>query len=458
MKIYLITLYTLLQTLGIYSQQFSKNDVLEDLSALKNVIEEAHFNPFAYTTKKDFEATYNQIKSAIGEDSLNLLETTNLLQQLVTKIHNGHTYIDFPIQPYMEYIQSDGTLFPLEITFENGKSYIRKNWSKNTDIKLGDELLSVNGRFIDEIVCSIYPYIAAERPYFKKAKMEFYSFPRYFWQAFGKQENYHVRIRQNDTVKEYTLNPIHAINDFESIRSEIFWSDQKLEFMDGSAYLNPGAFSGDETKYQKFIDSAFIEIKASKKTNLIIDLRNNTGGNDSFSDYLVSYFADKPFKWCSEFTLKTSKPLKEFTRQNNDTTTTYFKQILKNPGGEVYSPELDLYETQKKTNRFQGDVYVLVNRQSYSQAAVTAAQIQDYGWGTIVGEETGEYPTLYASVFQYSLPRTNILVNISKGQIVRVNGSKKEEGVIPDIVIQDHLLDDKDEILEGLLNKLKKQK
>lgn len=99
-------------------------------------------------------------------------------------------------------------------------------------------------------------------------------------------------------------------------------------------------------------------------------------------------------------------------------------------------------------------MYALVNRQSHSQATVTAAQIQDYGFGTIVGEETGEYASLYASQFQYALPNTGIIVHVSKGKMVRVNGSTKEEGVIPDIYIKDHLLDEKDEILEELLSQI----
>ena len=99
---------------------------------------------------------------------------------------------------------------------------------------------------------------------------------------------------------------------------------------------------------------------------------------------------------------------------------------------------------------------MLVNRQSHSQATVTAAQIQDYGFATIVGEETGEYASLYASMFEFKLPNTRIPVSVSKGKMVRVSGSTKEEGVVPDIFIKDHLLDDTDEILEGLLEKISK--
>ena len=239
-------------------------------------------------------------------------------------------------------------------------------------------------------------------------------------------------------------------------RNELFHSAMTLKLYDQAAYLNPGGFGGDLEKYMHFIDSAFTEIKKHKSKNLIVDLRNNPGGDDVFSDYLVSYFANKPFKWTSKFTLKTSKLLKEHTRQNNDTTTTYSKEILAHDNGEIYEYPFKDYQPQPRAKRFTEKVYILVNRQSHSQSTVTAAQIQDYGFGTIVGEETGEYPTLYASVFYYSLPNTDVTVQISKGRIVRVNGSTKEEGVIPDIIIKDHLLDENDEILDGLLKRLER--
>lgn len=164
--------------------------------------------------------------------------------------------------------------------------------------------------------------------------------------------------------------------------------------------------------------------------------------------------AGKPFAWNAGFTLKTSAFLKEHVRQNNDTTQAYFRSILDQPDGAIYDYDFDDYQPQPREKRFTGQVYVLVNRQSHSQAAVTAAQIQDYGFGTIVGEETGDYPSLYASIFQFSLPYTGILVNVCKGRIVRVNGSTREEGVIPDIRIRDHLLDEEDEVLEGVIQRI----
>ena len=97
---------------------------------------------------------------------------------------------------------------------------------------------------------------------------------------------------------------------------------------------------------------------------------------------------------------------------------------------------------------------MLVNRQSSSQSTVTASQIKDYGWGTVVGEETAEFPNLYASIYSYTLPKTGITVEVSKGKIERVSGIDNGRGLMPEIEIKDHLLDDKDEILEKLLKRI----
>ncbi len=454
LAIFLFALFSQYSLAQQFEKNFGQNNIIEDLDYLTNSLKDAHYNLYAYTSEEDFSKNYQNVKKSITKDSVTLLQATTIFQKVISAANNGHTEIDFPGASYGTYAYSAGTIFPLEIAFENNKSLIRKNFSNNSDIKIGSEIISINGVLMKDILAEIYPQVSAERKYFKNAKIEAYSFPRFYWQVFGKQDNFQIEIHSNGTVKKLSIKAVNLIEGYEMKRTEVLNAKMKLKFIDKAAYINPGNFSGDEKKYQKFIDSAFVEIKNSKSKNLIIDLRNNAGGNDSFGDYLVSYFANKPFKWNSKFTLKTSQFLKEYTRKTNDTTDAYFQKILTHKNGEIYSYEFDEFQPQSKQMRFNGEVHVLVNRQSHSQSAVTASQIQDYKFGTIVGEETGEFPTLYASQFQYSLPNTGIVVKVSKGQIVRVNGSEKQEGVIPDIIIKDHLLDEEDEVLNGLLKKL----
>lgn len=460
MRSFFLTLIMLLFPLFSFAQQsdaFSQEEVIEDLEALREAIEDGQYNMFAYTSEQEFNSAYDEIRSSISADSLSRIETINIYQRLVSSLNIGHTNIDFPISSYMEYAQTGGTLFPLEIAFQDEKPLVRKNWSGNKGIPIGSEVISINGKSMDQILQRIYPQISAERPYFKRAKVEVYSFPRYYWQVFGQEDQFEVVISIDGITKTFTLDAINLIEDFEMKRDEVLNARMELRIYDEAVYLNPGNFSGDEAKFQRFIDSAFVEINKSGLDYLIIDLRNNGGGNDSFSDYLVSFIADEPFTWNSSFTLKTSRILKEHARASADTTSDYWRAVLDHEDGAIYDYDFDPYQPQANEKQFHAKVYVLVNRQSHSQSAVTAAQIQDYGFGTIVGEETGEYPTLYASIFPYSLPNTGITVNISKGYMVRVNGSEEQQGVKPDIVISDYLRDEEDEILSGLLNRISTQ-
>ncbi|NDV16205.1 peptidase S41 [Muricauda sp. TY007] len=437
------------------AQQYSRADILSDLAYLKMSLEETHINLYAFITKETFERNYIEIKQSIQKDSFSSLEAKKLFQRIVSQVNNGHTRIPFPIPEYIAYAQNGGTLFPLEVAIENGKAMVRKNWSEHTDIAVGAELLNINGRPIKKVFEDIYPQISAERLYFKHAQLENMTLPRFYWLVFGKKNSFDVEILANGKRRKYHLKSIRAVEDFEMKRGDILKHNRNLQFLEkASAYLRPGDFGGDLEQYKHFIDSAFVEIKHNNSKNLIIDLKNHSGGDDAFGDYLVSYIADKPFKWASRFQLKTSKQLKENTRRTKDTTQAYWQSILEHKDGEIYNYDFRYQKPQPKEKRFTGKVYVMVNRQSYSQSTVTAAQIQDYGWGTIVGEETGEYPNLYASIYNYPLPKTGVTVDVSKGKIERINGVDKGTGIIPDILIKDHLLDEKDEILEGLLKSI----
>ncbi|WP_189637730.1 S41 family peptidase [Thalassotalea sp. HSM 43] len=432
--------------------------MLDDLSALRDSIRATHYDPFAYTSEATFEARYQQLAQSIVKPNYSLLETVNLYQSLISTIKNGHSELDFPVQPYLQYAENGGTIFPLEIAFEHDKPLVRKNYSSDQSIEIGAQIKSINGVAFADILEQIYPLISAERRYFKNSKLELFSFPRYFWRAFGETKHYVVELESNGVITSHRFDAVDVFSGFESIREEIIGSNRYLKFFDDSAYLYIANFSGDEAEFKQFIDSSFAKIKQKNIANLIIDLRNNAGGNDSHSDYLVSYLADKPFKWHANFHLKTSKLLKQDTRKNRDLTNPYWQAIMAHEDGSRFEYVVDSYQPQSEQKRFTGQAYVLINRQSHSQAAVTAAQIQDYGWATLVGEETGDYPSLYASQFHYTLPKTGIFVKISKGFIVRVNGSSKQQGVIADIVIKDHLLDDNDEILDTLLKKISASK
>jgi C-terminal processing protease CtpA/Prc len=64
-----------------------------------------------------------------------------------------------------------------------------------------------------------------------------------------------------------------------------------------------------------------------------------------------------------------------------------------------------------------------------------AALVQDYKFGTVLGEATSDMATTYGAMETFALPNTGIVVGFPKAHIVRPNGDLRARGVTPDIAI-----------------------
>lgn len=438
----------------VEAQSVSQASLLEDMTYLKSSLEASHFDLYGHVSKVEFDQNYEKVRSRVQKEQYSIFEACNLLQQIASKANNAHTKVQFPVFAYRNFLDAGGHVLPFEVSIENERVFIRKNWSNDQALSPGAELISINGIKIKDIFEKIYPQVAAESLYFKNALIESFSLPRYYWQVFGEQNTYEITVIQNGSLKSYDLDGARGWEDYELKREEIMQEEWALDFFKQVAYLRPGKLSGDLASFTSFIDSAFVEIKQRQSKDLIIDLRNNSGGDDPFSDYVVSYLIDRSFRWNSSFQLKSSDLLKSHVRTYSDTTSTYARAILDHNSGQNFEYDFGDHEAQTESKRFKGEVYVMVNRHSYSQSTVAAAQMQDYGLATIVGEETAEHPNLLASIFTYTLPNTQLQVTVSKGKIYRVSGVDNKKGVVPDLFFEDHLLDEDDEMLEDLLEYL----
>lgn len=419
-------------SLSAQTELYSSAQVKRDLQFAYTTILQAHYNPFLYTTEEKLDSSFQFAVGSIGEDSIGSLQANTIIQRFVSSVNNGHTSLSFPVQEYIEYAQKGGTVFPLELSFEHDHVYIRNSYTNASELLPHVEILAIDERPIEAVLEELGHYTPAEDVYFEKAKVEALSFPRLYWQVYGQQETFTVSalIKGKGPV-DFQLGAVSVMDGYEMKREEVLNASMYLGIENDIALLNPGSFGGDIVAFKSFIDSSFQVIRERQLGSLYIDLRNNAGGDDVFSDYLVSYIADRPFHWCSEFYLRSSAALKNHVRTNSDTTLNYAQSILKADDGEVFPFEFPPHDPQPESKRFEGQVYVLINRQTHSQAAVTAAQIVDYGWGTTMGERTGEYPSLCASLFPVALPETGFTLQLSKGYIVRVSGDTTQQGLVP---------------------------
>lgn len=464
-------------TLSISGQKIAKKALIDDLQFLHTNLASSSYDLYAHTAKKKFDEYINKARK-IQQDSFTNLESWRVLQSFVALGNIGHLSTTYPIYPdYVDYLRSGGGVFPLDVYFDEGATIVVKDYSakKNAQITPGDKILEMNDKSMDDWLALMYALYQGDNSYYKLNLISQLKFSRMLWLLGYTIENFNLTLQTVDgDIKEVTVKAINGM-DFEGKVGNEATNPYKrsLKFYGKTAHLTPGIFlnegnnESDSThknyeneSFKKFIDSCFTQIAALKTENLIIDLRDNTGGNDTFSNHLISYFADQPFKFCSRFLVKTSKHTKAFWKGVKDPTLKELRtQILTKKDGEVFEAIIPTQQPLREDHplKFKGKVFLLINRGTLSNSVSVAAIIKDYKFGVLVGEKTAGSPTNHGATQSFTLPNSKIAISYTKALIVRPSGSTKIDGIQPDILVKDNLFTTKDEVMDHILRMIEKK-
>ncbi|MGB1243662.1 MAG: S41 family peptidase, partial [Chitinophagales bacterium] len=195
-----------------------------------------------------------------------------------------------------------------------------------------------------------------------------------------------------------------------------------------------------------FLSKTFRHIKKDGIHSLIIDVRGNFGGWPKIASRLFHYISDSHFKTKARSRMKVS-----YTYRNNMLTRypylrtaniSFFQErhrlnmqaILKNPLDSYVDEEAFFNEPPNTENfEFDGDCYLLINRDSYSAASSFASTFQCYQMGIIVGEETGGTKIFRANAIYEKLIKSGLRVGMSTTKMFTACYNEEFEGVQPTI-------------------------
>ena len=391
--------------------------------------------------------------------SMTLFEAQIRFQKFAALARMGHTRVDFPRAVWSQHLKEGGKVFPLALRVVDGKTLVAQNKSGVGAIAPGDEILKMNGVAMRDWLKRAERHVSAETPYMAHSLME-YDFPIYVWVELGDVDGFDLVLRKSDGKTPQVRVPARTSAEMKTFAAAqppaLALGDpmREAKILAGNVgYLRPGPFYNAEAKtgaeawdvsgFRTFIDGAFAKFKAAQVDCLIIDLRGNPGGDNLFSDVMIAWFADKPFRFFSQFKVRVSP---ESTKANADrlandaeaagpVSRQYAEMYAQAKPGDLVDFELPLAQPRAE-ERFNGKVFVLIDRQSYSNAVAVAALVQDYKFGTILGEETSDMATTYGAMEKFTLPKTGIAVGYPKARIVRPNGDLRARGVTPDVPIR----------------------
>ena len=438
-------------------QRFTPSELRADFTAMYQGLQSAAFDLYAFTPRTELDRAYRDTLAGLNKP-MTLLEAQIRFEEFASLVRMGHTRVDLPRAIWTQYLEDGGKAFPLAIRVVDGKTIVAQNESGIDAIARGDEILEINGVRMQEWLKRTERHVSAETPYMAHSFMDF-DFSIYLWVELGETAAFDLMVRKFDGETQEVRVPALTsaeMKAFAAAQPAALKLDRPMRetkiLANNVGYLRPGPFYNAEAKteaeawdtsgFRTFIDDAFAKFNAAKVDRLIIDLRANPGGDNLFSDMMIAWFADKPFRFFSQFKVRVSP---ESTKANADrirndaaaagpVSRQYAEMYAKVRPGEIVDFEMPLAQP-RKDERFRGKVFLLIDRQSYSNTVAVAALVQDYKFGTVLGEETSDMATTYGAMEKFTLPKTGIVVCYPKAHIVRPNGDLRSRGVTPDIAI-----------------------
>lgn len=405
-------------------KMISKNDALIDFNYLNEVLLFAH--PTNYNNeipKRSLNELLMEIEN-LQKDSVSVFEYSNLLNSALYKFQCIHTNI--VKNPFTDHKFADKSYFPLQLIFFKKELFLMGENSI-----YDEQITHINGVSTDKIIQWVIEYRASDGGTSALSKDLFNKYSSLLIaKYFDYPDTYKIQTNRNMIVKQSI--PSRNIPKLNNLKVQKILSnnDNYLSIQKSTPYLKIKSFSKSD---KKFFKKAFESINNYK--NLIIDLRDNAGGNRESGVYLARNLIDTTFSYSILMPkLETYKYLDGKGKFN------YLLSKLKYNIGNVSKKEKHLlgenfkYSYSPLKNVYNGKIYIITNGLTASTSTMVSSWLEQHTSAIFIGTQAGggyngnnggSFPTI-------TLPNSKIKIQIPAYRIVLDSKSTNYSGIIPE--------------------------
>jgi len=458
---------------------YSVQQLNQDFAIFQNALEDGHAGLYRYTPKQELNKQFDDISKKLNQP-LTEVEFYRLILPLIAYINDGHTRVTLPSSS-TKYAETLPVMFPFNLRIVDKKPHLFRNYSDNKDLVMGSELLTLNGHPAFEIIEKMLPYIPSDA-HIQTSKYRRLESTTYFGAlynlVFGQTEDYTLTYREYETAKTKTLE-VKGISPKEVNRifEERYLEETKPDLPIALEHKNyvtiltintfgSGGYQKAKIDYPLFLKKTFKSLDEKGVKHLIIDLRNNGGGDDLFGRLLVSYLMDKNYAYYKHLRMNRKEySFLEYTNVPLEQRKLPEERYKANDEGTfdlLGHPNLGTHKPMEPT--FKGKVYVLISGRSFSATGECTSIIHYHKKAVFIGAECGSgyYGNTSGFMPWLTLPNTKIQVRIPMLRYtMAVSDYPLDRGIIPDYPVSptiEDLLEDRDAAMEFTLKLIDKNK
>ena len=400
------------------------------------------------------------------------------LQSILSPLGDGHSTVTMEVM--------DKLLYPFKFFVDNDTAFYLIGITKDFSDELGHRITAINGRPIREVIDSFRPLISCDNENFYKANVNNYM----QWKANWDYNSHHrddgmlqLQFDDGNTIM------LPSVNQSELDMSWYYPKKTNVPFEYNKMPFSYNILPEEQLCYLRFLSCVdrntlrmyemygmsvgmteeqiaqvpdfglflremFSEMDRQRVKTLVIDVRDNGGGNSQLCDQLLSWL--KPIKEIHGMSTM-ARISKLWEAQYPEIAMTY-KEKFQKKGiayrlGELYdSSILDDKESEKSEtdimidqmfvmnhnndSLFTGKVIFMQGKDTFSAAGDLITIAVDNGIGIVIGENSTYAPSGYGDLLTWELPNSHIQGFISHKIFVRPDATRKNESaIIPDILL-----------------------
>lgn len=475
MKSLFLALLFLLLVFACRAQQFSKRELLKDFDLFQTVYKKANAGLYKYHTKQEIDSIFSANRKQINQQT-SYRGFYNLIWNVIDFTGSCHNDLSYPDSLKKE-LREQEIFFPIPLKFLNNKLYTTLPYET---IPVGSEIISINGIEVLKFVSEVSKYTSTDGHNItgKYAFLETGSLFFYIYLAYGEQDSFTIHYKESEEKKEIVLKSVdyksaignykrRFIPDYEKSKtadySFCYADSAKTGLLTVNTFGVGGPKSEGHKSYAAFLDSVFSDLKSRNIQNLIVDIRENGGGNDPNDLLLYSYLTKRDFRENrSAFTLFNIVPLKKFYVEEEADEINDLEKDLKDEHAVLKNKKY--YQNEQfnpiwtpKPNAYSGKIYLLVSPFVASAGSLFASLVKSDEQSVVIGQETlgGYYGHTGHIPVTYKLPKTGLLLTFSivdlEQDVEKLSDQKPGDGVKPDYTVEqtiEEYLESTDVVLE----------
>jgi len=441
------------------SATFTTAQLRRDFQVLREAIEEGHPGIYRFTPKSELDHVFDRAAKQLNRP-MTAMDFYRLLAPVVAQLKCGHT----SLRPsgLMDQRLADEPLIPIEISILGGKVYVARDYSAAAQLA-GAEVLSINDVPIARILALMLAVSHGDGdsptagPYQLSHRR---GFARSLYMIAGLRSPFRIRYISGGKTAEAFLTgmPPKVIHEVELSRypSPPLQGNATWRLVEGGSIgvLKIMSFDGNaegDVPMSAFFERVFTEANNRNVSKLIVDVRDNGGGEDELGRVLFSYFADQPFRYYRDLVVnKLSFSFFRYVPDREPLPPNVYEMVKPGADGKYHVVGHPNWGTQQPgAPHFGGNVFVLMNGGSFSTTCEFLSTLHNHGGATFVGEETagGYYGNTSGAAASVVLPNSKLILPVQLvGYYLAIEGNAmRAHGIRPDHHIEYSI----NEILSG---------